>query len=93
MIRNNHSTTPVVIAKNFSDSPSRDFVWHPIEKWTYHPSCWVEENSSAGAPPDGFAPLPPLSSIGVQNTPERASWPIVHPVTIKCGRLELKRRR
>ncbi len=93
VIRNNHSTTPVVIAKNFSDSPSRDFVWHPIEKWTYHPSCWVEENNSAGAPPDGFAPLPPLSSIGVQNTPERASWPIVHPVTIKCGRLELKRRR
>ena len=89
----NWSTTPPSIVKNFSDSPCADFVWHPLEKWAYSPKCWVEEGNVVGAePPAGFAPLPPVEAIGVQNGPDRATWPISHPVTVKSSRLVLGRK-
>jgi len=90
VIRRNYSPTPFPMLKNFSDSPCADFVWHALKIWEYSPDCWVEEdNKVGGEPPAGFAPLPPISAIGVQNIPERATWPISHPVTIKCRSFRL----
>ena len=37
----------------------------------------------AGQTPAGWKPLPPLSEIGVYESPLRASWPVVHAVNVK----------
>jgi len=57
--------------------------------------AWREEDNSNDwhNPPKGFAPLPPLSKIGVYKSSERATWPISHPVTIKCSNLVYKKER
>ena len=56
----------------------------------YSPVAWLEENNSeAGQPePEGFAQMPPLYKIGVQNTPDRATWPVLHSVTVKGNSLK-----
>lgn len=56
----------------------------------YSPVAWlVEDNVEAGHPePAGFGALPPLYKIGVQHTPDRATWPVMHSVTMKSNGLK-----
>ena len=60
----------------------------------YTPKGWLVEDNSVdrSAPPPGFRRLPPLSQIGVYESPERITWPISHPVTVKCADLVYRKK-
>ena len=68
---------------------------HPKQasRYVYTPTGWLIEDNAADVPPNGFARLLPLSNVGVQDTSERFSWPISHPVTIKCSNLVYKNKK
>ena len=86
--------TRTVIRRNIAHSGTTNLVWYMGAKYAYSPETWlVEDNTEYGrAAPKGFAPLPPISAIGVYASPERASWPVSHPVTIKCTNLIYKKK-
>ncbi len=84
--------TRTVIRCNYAINGTTNMVQHMGEIYAYSPETWLKENNVANSPtpPPGFAPLPPVSAIGVYESPERASWPVSHPVTIKCTNLIYK---
>jgi hypothetical protein len=86
--------TRTAIRRNIAFDGATNLVQFMYAKYAYTPETWLVENNTENdrTPPKGFAPLPPCSAIGVQNTPERATWPIDHPVTIKCSNLVYRRK-
>lgn len=82
-----------VIRGNIAVEGATNLVTFPVARYAYSPETWdIRENTvGAGDPPKGFKPLPPLSAIGTYDSPERACWPVVHPVSRKYTNLVLKR--
>ena len=86
--------TRTAIRRNIFFNGTTNLVGFMVAKYAYSPeTLLVEDNSdSVSTPPKGFAPLPPVDQIGVYESPERATWPVSHPVTIKCPNLTYKRK-
>lgn len=82
-----------VIRTNISYGGSTNLVAFMGAKYAYSPETWdVGDNTECGHEvPKGFQTLPSLSAIGAYASEERASWPIVHPVSRKYTNLQLKR--
>jgi len=84
-------TTRTVVRANMSVGGATNLVQFMGAKYAYSESTWnVSDNTVDGAKPTGFKPLPSISEIGVYVSPERASWPISHPITLKCTNLTFK---
>ena len=86
--------TRTIIRANMSLGGATNLVQFMGTRYAYSEATWnVSDNVVDGAEaPKGFKPLPPLSEIGVHSSPERASWPVSHPVTLKCTNLTFQRK-
>ncbi len=86
--------TRTAIRRNISHSGTTNLVWYMGAKYAYSSETWLVENNTENGrdAPKGFAALPPISATGVYESPERASWPVSHPVTIKCTNLIYKKK-
>jgi hypothetical protein len=47
---------------------------------------------SADVLKEGFKQLPDVTQIGVYDSKERFSWPVSHPVTVKCNSFTFKKK-
>lgn len=90
-----HPDTRTVVRRNVSFDATPQLIQFMGARYAYSPQTWCVENNveNARRKPEGFAPLPPLSAIGVYDSPNRASWPVSHPVTLKCTDLVFKKKK
>ncbi|MGN0853267.1 MAG: right-handed parallel beta-helix repeat-containing protein [Kiritimatiellia bacterium] len=85
--------TRTVIRGNAAVGGTTNLIAFMGAKYAYSPATWDVGGNvvGAGALPDGLKALPPLAAIGVYRSPERASWPVVHPVSRKYTNLTFGR--
>ena len=94
--------TRSVIRSNFVWKSPADWCHFSGARYAYSPKTWLLESnyiSADGTKMDtsfavaqGFKKLPPKSQMGVYESPERLTWPISHPVTIKCKSFTFKKK-
>ena len=86
--------TRSVIRRNVWANAKGDFILFycgGVYDGLYSPAAWiVEDNVEAGnSDPERFGQMPPLYRIGVQNSSDRATWPVLHSVSFKGGKLDV----